>query len=187
VSSAIHATIKQGPSFRLILDGDEKQLQVREEGSLLKLAGVTSSKRIPARVTIIMPVLTSMILDNGATVTLEGFESGTPFQARLNKDCTLQGTLKASRVDMEIGGSGKVILKGSASQGTLAASGTAQLLLGDFSLERASVALTGRAIARLNIQDNLDYTLQGNSRLWFRGDAATGKRERFGAASVARE
>jgi RNA polymerase sigma factor (sigma-70 family) len=191
VGSAFHVEIRQGDSFRTLITADDNLLEfvkAAKEGSTLTISVDTMNKpwrsQQGMKATITMPSLEGLNLSGATKATIAGFKSAKDFKVRLTGACSLEGTVEAGKVDLHAVGASKVTLKGKASEAKLSANGASKLLLADFALERAAVTLNGASKATVNARAELDYVLNGASRLTYHGNPTLGKSVKTGASSV---
>jgi RNA polymerase sigma factor (sigma-70 family) len=183
VSSVFRVEITRSDSFRTAITADDNifpYIKVTKEGSALRLSLDSRNKSISVttlKATIAMPALERVELSRSSQVTTKGFASGKVFQAKVTEASSLNGEIKAGRVELELASAGKVTLKGAAKEARISANGASSLSLGELTLERADVTLTGGSSATLNVTKKLDYHLSGGSRLEYRGNPSLGKQE----------
>jgi serine/threonine-protein kinase len=192
ISSAFTVEITQGAAFKVSITTDDnvmEHIKVTKEGSALKI-GMTPNqayRNVTLKAAITMPTLQAVNLAGATNATVQGFKSTEPFKANLVGASTLKGRIDADSVEIDAVGGSKATLEGSAKSGQLKAVGASQLNLADFTLDSASVSLTGASKATVNAKAKLDYSLVGASHLDYRGDPTIGKRETVGASSASRK
>lgn len=189
ISSTFHVEITRGDSFRVAVTADDnvmEHVKVAKQGSTLKiaLAPDMNYRDVTLKATIAMPALQAVDVSGASQATLKGFKSTESFKAKLVGASKLDGKIEAGKVDIEATGASTVSLEGSAKDAKLSAVGASQLQLGDFTLDNATVNLTGASEGTVNAKGKLDYVLIGASRLGYRGNPTIGKRETIGASSA---
>jgi len=123
-----------------------------------------------------MPVLTGLDLDGLSHVTLTGFKSSQDFHVDLSEVSSLNGNIEAGDVVIEASDASAVTLAGSASTLTLDVSGRSRVDLANFSVNEASVELSGLSRATVSASERLDpVDLSGDSRLQYLGDPTFGE------------
>jgi RNA polymerase sigma factor (sigma-70 family) len=92
--------------------------------------------------------------------------------------------IEAGELRLEAIGASGIELKGSTKGATLSATGASKLHLTDLRIDHASVRLSGASQAAIQVENKLDYTLDGASSLQYRGKPTIGKKSVSGASSV---
>ncbi len=142
---------------------------------------------ITLKVEIAMPVLTGLDLDGLSHVTVKGFKSSQDFHVDLSEASSLSGDLEAGDLVIEASDASAVTLTGSASTLTLDVSGRSRVDLADFSVNEASVELSGLTRATVSASERLDpVDLSGDSRLEYLGDPTFGEVDTSGDAAIHR-
>jgi hypothetical protein len=191
VSSGFQFEVTKADKFSVSVTADDNLLEhikVEKKDSTLRIRfadgkSVTTKNR--PRVTITMAALKGVTLSGGCHGTVTGFESNDDLEIMLTGGSTLDGTVKARNVKMEVSGGGKVTLKGSATEATLSGTGGSRLLLSDFALDSAKVHLSGGSKAEVRAKSKLDYDLSGGSHVDYAGSPAIGKKAASGGSAAA--
>src|SRR5262249_1757513 len=135
---------------------------------------------------VVMPSLEGVTLVGGSKVTCTAFKSARAFKARLTHASTLEGEIDANRLDIEAADGTTGRRRGMAKEARASASRSCVLSLVDCAIDHADITLTEGSTAKVNVKDNLDYTLTSACRLEYRGSPAIGRHEATGGSSVAR-
>ncbi len=180
VKNIFDIEIVQSDSFSVTITADDnvqERVEVSQDGEELKIR--LERRRyhyITLKVKIAMPVLTGLNLDGLSRVTVTGFKSSQDFHLDLSEASSLSGSMEAGDVVIEASDASAVTLAGSASTLTLDASGRSRVDLADFSVNEASVELSGLSRATVSALERLDpVDLSGDSRLEYLGDPTFGE------------
>ncbi len=174
VSRNFRVELARADAFRVAITTDDNLLphiQAHKDGATLRL-GIDPKLSFWAtalKATIAMPALEGLRATSASNVTLQGFKSARPFQARLAFASVLQGEIEAPSVDLDVAGGGRVALKGSAQELKISAAQACRLSLAELAVERADVTLRDGASATVNVRGTLQYDLTRASRLNYLG------------------
>jgi RNA polymerase sigma factor (sigma-70 family) len=193
VQAPFRVDIAHGDTFRAAVTADDNLLEhvhVVKEGSVLKISldtgekGWRSGPNSVLKAAITMPTLEGVHLRAASRARVKGFKSEKGFHANVSGASSLDGDIAAGKMDFKVNGASKVTLRGSAAEVMLSATGASRIALGDLATAKASIKLSGASHATIHAKDRLDYTLNGASRLEYRGNPMVGKKETSGASSV---
>jgi thiol-disulfide isomerase/thioredoxin len=175
VSRAFTVELTRAEAFRVAITADDNLLphvQALKDGSVLRVSidpNVKSFWATSLKATIAMPALDGLRVASGGKVTMKGFKSAKPFQAKVAFSGTLEGEIEAPSVDLDVAGGGRVTLKGSAKELKISAAQVCRLSLADLAVGRADVTLRDGATAIVNVKEKLDYDLSRACRLEYLG------------------
>ena len=96
----------------------------------------------------------------------------------------ISGNITADDMDIEISGASSVEVGGTADRLVLEVSGASKMDMTDFSLNDASLELSGASEATLNVKGRLDAQLSGASRVYFYGNPEMGNLDVSGASTI---
>ncbi len=180
IENIFDTEIVQSDSFNVTITADDNVqefVKVSQDGEELKIS--LERRRyhhITLKVKIAMPDLSGLDLDGLSRVTVTRFKSSQDFHLDLSEASSLSGTMEAGDVVIETSDASAVTLAGSASTLTLDASGRSRVDLADFSVNEASVELSGLTRATVSASERLDpVDLSGDSRLEYLGDPTFGE------------
>lgn len=174
VSRSIQIELTQADSYRVTITSDDNiipHVQALKDGSALRIFidPKLSFWATALKATIAMPMLNRINVASGGRVTVKGFKSDTPFQARIGPSGILHGELEVPSADLDVASGSRVTLKGSAKEIKIAAAQACRVSLGDFPVENANVTLRDGASATVNVKQKLTYDLARACRLSYMG------------------
>lgn len=193
VSNAFEVDVNQSDDYRVVVrvdDNLERYLEVVEEGNALRIglepgrAYNLSNATLEAEVD--MPVLTGVTLSGASRVTVNGFGSSEPLDAKLSGASRLEGDIEAGDSGFRVSGSSRVVLRGEADDVTIDTSGSSRVDLSDFAGEDADVEASGSSTVIVNLSGTLDAAASGSSRVYYLGSPTLGNIDTSGASSVER-
>jgi hypothetical protein len=206
--------IVQADSYSITITFDEDlrdYIDVAKEGETLRIHlsprhAFTdfTLKKLTLKTKITMPALYELSLSGATKATLSGFKSTHDFRLLVSGASSLStdkfevsnadieisgasklgGTMKASDITSEVSGASQVELSGSGNSLALKASGASNLNLAYFTLNTATVDLTGASEVTLNAKDKLELVLNDASRLYFYGNPAITNVSISGASTI---
>jgi Putative auto-transporter adhesin, head GIN domain len=154
LAGANTVTIHVGPQPSVVVTGDDNLVDrvttVVEEDRLVIDNTGSFSTTASMRVDVTVPSLDAVDLSGAGTVTVDGI-TGSEFTA-------------------ELGGSGTLLVTGTAERSTAVLAGTGTLDLGDLVATDASAELPGTGTIRVNATSTLDASLTGTGTIFYRGD-----------------
>ena len=192
VGSAFQADISQSDTYSVSITADDNlfdYIQVEKNGSQLSIRFDTrrGQPRGTLKAKITLPTLEALRISGASTGTVSEFKLSKPATLDVSGASTLNGSFDADQIDVHASGASKANLKGNASTANLKADGASTLNLVDFSLDSASVNLSGASNARISVKNKLDYNLSGASHLTYDGSPTIGRSSSNGASSVAKK
>jgi hypothetical protein len=210
VSHAFDVTVRQGQSYRVVIEVDEAvlpHLQVDRQGSTLRI-GIEPGWRIfrgptTLRAEVTMPELSGLTASGASRVSLSGFASsaGLDIQAsgasRVNGeidagDATI-GASGASEIDLsgayqdltvEASGASNVTLDGAGQNLRANASGGSEIDLSNLPVADARVQAAGASTIRVQPSGTLDVEASGASNVYYSGNPTLGNISTSGASSI---
>ncbi len=99
--------------------------------------------------------------------------SDKPFSAKLSDGSSLDGSVEAPGVKLQLKDSSHATLSGSAKNAELAAANSSHLRLAGLIVEDASIKLSDSAQATVDVRKSLKYVLSSSARLEYSGDPST--------------
>jgi RNA polymerase sigma factor (sigma-70 family) len=192
VGRSFQVSIRKGDAFRTEVTSDDNlfpYIHVAKDGKTLKITLDTKGKSFWAtrlNVAIAMPALEGVTVDRGGRVTCTGFRSDGEFTARISGRGSLIGDIEAGNMHLDAFQGGVVELKGATKELRISATGTCQIKLGGLAADRADVRLRDASSAAIKVKENLDFDLDGVSRLEYDGDPFLGKQRVDGGSSFLR-
>ncbi|MBI5034209.1 MAG: DUF2807 domain-containing protein [Chloroflexi bacterium] len=192
VGSTFQADVSQSDTFSVSITADDNlfdYIKVDKSGSKLSIRfdyrGGYTRGTLKAKIT--MPTLEALRISGASTGNVSEFKLSKPATLDASGASTLIGSFVADRIDVHVSGASKANLQGNANAADLKADGASTLNLNDFSLDSASVSLSGASNARISVKSKLDYNLSGASHLTYDGNPTIGRSSSSGASSVAKK
>lgn len=188
VGSTFTAEVRRGDAFTVAITADDNlfdYLDVSREGSTLaiRLADVSlGSGTLEARVTL--PALEHLEVRAGSRVKLEGFKGVERLTLVVSGASRVQAGFEAEEARIYCSGASWVSLAGSARRAFFEASSASSMDLERFSVVDASVVLTGKSSAGVNVTGRLDLHLSGASELSYAGNPRMGTQSLSGGSRV---
>jgi hypothetical protein len=166
--------IDQSESQSVTVSTDDNLIQrviVALSGETLLISIQAPASFLPTslKITISMPRIYGLILNDGAKASLSGFKSTYNFSLDMQGASSLNGYLDAGNVDFNVIGASQVNLKGSALSLDLLANKGSKLDLSAFPTKTATVHLAQASEATLDIEGRLTTQLEGASILYYLG------------------
>jgi len=170
-------------------DNVQEYIDVSKSGDTLeiRLRGTRFYHSVTVRAKITMPNLYWLELSGGSRANITGFSSLHNFEADLSGGSRLSGDLTAYYTEFELSGGSRVELEGAGDDLIIDASGGSQLDLEDFSIDNATIGLSGGSRATINISGTLDVDLSGGSRVLYVGDPDLGNIDLSGDSEVSQK
>ncbi len=97
------------------------------------------------------------------------------------------GALETGDIEIDVSGASSIQLEGDANDIDIKADGASHLKLSDFTVNDASVILSGATDCTLNMDGRLDADLSGASRLEYIGEPTLGEIDISGASNIGRK
>jgi hypothetical protein len=156
-------------------------------------------------VVITLPNLYELNMSGACMAKVIGFQSDKDFSLKVSGACHLELTRMTAwslysnisgasnitgniningDVMFEVSGASRVMVSGAAGSAALELSGASQARLGNFSLGKAKVNISGASSAQIKVKDSLDINLSGASRLEYSGSPALGRVQVAGASTL---
>jgi hypothetical protein len=164
--------IKQSELQSVTVSTDDNLIQrviVALSGETLLISIQAPASFLPTslKISIGMPRIYGLILNDGAKASLSGFKSTYNFSLDMQGASSLNGYLEAGNVDFTVVGASQVNLKGSALSLDLEANKASKLDLSAFPSKSATVHLAQASEATLDAEGRLTARLEGASILYY--------------------
>lgn len=181
--------IKQGDRYDVAVTADDNlfdyvDASVSGETLRLRLRPGTSISRVTLRAEVTMPSLQAIELSGASRGTLTGFRSVEKLAIDLSGASSLRGDIEAGDVRLEISGASTVDLTGTGSNLSGNGSGASRMLLDDFRVQDADIALSGASSAQLYLSGRLSADLSGASSLEYAGSPTLGHTQTSGGSTI---
>jgi hypothetical protein len=191
-SQAFQIDIRQGETFRVVVRVDDALvdvLRVRKVGDTLEIGLEPGdgydirNARMEAEVT--MPELRGLDLSGASHVTLSGFRSESVLDLELSGSSSVRGEVEAGETRIDLSGASRARLSGSTRDLQARVSGASTGELSRFAAADARVDASGASEISVNAR-RLQVEASGAAHVTYGGDAAVGRVETSGSASVSR-
>jgi hypothetical protein len=184
-------TLTRGDAFSVSVTADDNVfdrlvVEVRDGTTLrLAVANQTSLRQVTLKATVTMPELDTLDATASSTVGLSGFATDIPRTIELSGASTLDGDLRASKLELQASGSSEATLRGGAADLVLELGGASTATVTDFSVVNADVELSGASKADLTVTGQIrSAELGGASRLTYGGGGTARDVETSGGSTV---
>ena len=158
---------------KLSLVGSAKKAQLSAEGASRLNLGEFAWSQGPITLT-------------GASTAHVKVKSDGPFQAKLEGASTLDGSVEAKEIELELDGASHATLEGKADSAKLLVSGAGNLKTPGLVFQNAQVKLSGASHATVDARSNLIYDVSSGSSLKFLGNPPKVVGTKSGGSSVSR-
>jgi len=170
-------------------------INISKDGETLKinLTPNYNYRDVTLKAQISLPKLAGLYLYGATKGNILGFQSSNDFELKLSGASsltmdmeagdvkfdlsgatTVNGNLEARDADFQISEASIAELEGSARKMALTTSGASKVKLADFTLEQATISLSGASEANVTVNGRLDVALTGASKLHYKGDPMIG-------------
>jgi hypothetical protein len=189
VGYGMHVQVTQSGSYSVEVKASERDfdhLKVDKHGNSLDftMKGWFNHRQDDIYITITMPKLTAMDLSGGSMGIITMENPSDNFEAGLSGGSKLKGTLKCANTSFGLSGGSWVYLKGSGNNLEIDGSGGSTFKLKEFAVKNVNSELSGGSEAEVNMNGKLNTDQSGGSRVVYYGNAAMGKTDLSGGASV---
>jgi len=190
ISSTFKVEVVRAKAYEVEITADDNlfdHIHVEKRGKSLRLyldQGSYNRTTLEARVA--MPNLEALELSGVSEADLKGTWTPDDFAVDLSGASRARGRVETGRADLELSGSSKLTLQGTARKLSVDASGSSELDLGELAVEDADVELSGASSVTVNVGGVLDADLSGASRLYYHGSPELGRIEQSGTSSIQR-
>jgi hypothetical protein len=189
--TAFALTLTRGDAFAVNVTADNNVfdrlvVEVRDGATLhIGIANQTSLRQVTLKAEVTMPELDGLDASGSSKVTMSGFGSDVPRTIELSGASTLDGDLRATKLELEASGSSEAKLRGGATDLVLVLGGSSSAAAADFSVTNADVELSGASKADLTVTGQIrSADLGGASHLTYGGGAAEGDVETSGGSTI---
>jgi hypothetical protein len=195
-SSAFDIKINRSDKFSVEVTTDDNLMEfvrISDDGGTLTLGldhggkALSISPKVGLKAVVTMPELEGVTLSGACTATAEDFETKKTFALHAGGASTFSGTISADKVDAKAEGASTITVRGKAKSAVVQGSGASHIKLGDLTVARATVHLSGASSSTVNAVDKLDYSVSGASHLDYRGQPTLGEQDSSGASSVSQK
>jgi eukaryotic-like serine/threonine-protein kinase len=126
------------------------------------------------------------IVLTGASTAHVKVKSDGPFQAKLEGASTLDGSIEATEIELELDGASQATLEGKATNAKILVSGAGNLKTPGLVFQNAQVKLSGASHATIDARSKLLYDVSSGSSLKFLGNPPTVEGTKSGGSSISR-
>ena len=188
VSHTFNVAITQGDSFSVSVRVDDNMVEhLRVERTESKLQfGLKdgSNNNITLEASVVVPDLDYLDVNGVSRVEVLGFELDHDLELDCSGASRISETVHVTELEIDVSGASQLLIEGSASRLELDASGASSAGLKDFPVATADVHLSGASSATLRVQETLEVTASGASRLSFHGTPSPGRVSTSGASTI---
>ena len=138
------------------------------------------------KVYISMKNVNTLMVNGGGKIISENSIAADNLTLAVNGGGLLDVDIKGNKVKAEVSGSGNLNLRGYATAIEATLSGSGSLTGFNCPLETAKVKASGSGNCELNVTNNIDVTVLGNSSVKHKGNTKTATKKVYGSGSVER-
>jgi hypothetical protein len=190
VEDAFDVTVRQGDAFHVevsVPEGAEDDLDVRQDGSWLRIAGGGGCGSFARRATVELPVLRHLEAESASRVTLRGLSAPGPIQLALSAASRVEGDLEAETTILRLALASSAELSGRTDLLELTVSEASRGQLRDLLSQCVDARLSAASSATISVSDQLDVTATGASVLRYIGDPQLGRVDLSGGSRLERQ
>lgn len=189
---AFTVNITQGDEYSVAVTTNENvvpYLRVERRGNTLSLGTdrLWNFSNVTFEAEITMPEVRGVTLSGASHGTITGFSSGDDFSAQISGASSLAGDVTSGDAEMEGSGASKIELSGAGGDLRLSLSGASNAELADFTVQDASIEVSGASNARVNVAGRLDAEASGASSVHYVGSPELGTIRESGASRVGQD
>jgi hypothetical protein len=209
VERALSIDILRADTYSVTIGDDFSRIRMEKIGDTLCIERRSHEWFVPfharPHVVVTMPVLKEINMGGACQGKIIGFQSSNDLIIKMGGACQMEtnaitaGNVKAEvsgasnlSGDMGFGGealfnisgASRVVLQGSGNNARIQLSGASQARLGGMALRRVDLNISGASNAQIKVNDHLDVTVTGASRLEYSGNPNIGKMLVSGASSI---
>ncbi|GAA4012916.1 hypothetical protein GCM10022408_27140 [Hymenobacter fastidiosus] len=191
-SGAYRVYVRQGPTFKVDVAGNDKDLRnlrvdTNDDQLVIQprrsfMAGFSFSRK-PVLVRVQMPDLRGLDLSGACQANVAGF-SGQPLRVEQSGACNAVLSVQVPRLALDLSGACRTDLRGSATELKVDGSGACQINALNMPTRRAELELSGMSKARVRVADRLRADLSGASRVEYAGKPVSIRKELSGSSRV---
>lgn len=189
ISHTFEVDIIQSQTYSLVVfvdDNIQQYLIVNESGGTLTLSleDGRSYTDVNLRAQISMPTLSALELSGASKAKFSHFESSDPFDLMASGASEVNGDIEAGDVTIKLSGASDVRLEGEGRDLFLDASDASQVNLEEFTVEDATLDLSGASEVVVSVDGILNVSASGASDVTYVGNPTLGDIETSGASSI---
>lgn len=170
--------VRTGTTFSVQAEGDPAvldQLDIRLDGKTLnvgrkKRAGVMWEKGDGAKIHIVMPQLSEVVVAGSGTMRVDRATGKFDAAVAGSGDLTI-AALAAEEASLSIAGSGNITVAGRADKMDLSVAGAGDLKGDQFTVKSADIAIAGSGSVRANVNGPASISILGSGDVDLRGGA----------------
>lgn len=178
LGGSYHVLIRKGDQFAVTVDGSEpnvEALAVKVENNILSIEKQDKSAELPEPgkrigVVISMPDLERVELSGASLLKVEGYDGLDQLSVRSSGASRTELSVSSAKMDLDLAGASKMLLRGNVSDLKAELSGTCLLMARESTVKNAEIRASGVSQAFLGEVGNLDKRENGASRVFRRGE-----------------
>ena len=189
IGHSFEVSIIQSETYNLVVtvdDNIEQYLVVDDNGGTLTLNLEDDRGYIDVtlKAQISMPMLSAFELSGASKAEFTQFASSDPFDLRVSGASEAMGDIEAGDLTIKVSGASEVHLHGEGQDLLLDVSGASHVDLEEFTVEDATLDLSGASEATVNVNGVLNVNASGASDVTYVGSPRLGDIETSGASSI---
>lgn len=171
---ALVVTIKQGNSFSIQADGDQRNLDdllvYKNEHTLIVRYDHFEKRQHSTSVIIILPTLIGVDFSSAVNATISGFTNVIEFDLSLSSASLAQLEVEASVLNFSLNGASQLRLRGNGEALNGSLSGASLLSAFNYPATKAKLVVTGASNGKVNVSQQLEINASGASLILYRGN-----------------
>jgi hypothetical protein len=189
IGHTFEVDIIQSQTYSLVVtvdDNIEQYLVIDDSGGTLtlNLEADRSYSDVTLKAQISMPTLSELELSGASKAEFTQFASSDPFDLRVSGASEAKGDIEAGDVTIKVSGASEGHLHGEGQDLLLEVSGASHVDLGEFTVEDATLDLSGASEVTVNVNGILNVNASGASDVTYVGNPILGDMETSGASSI---
>jgi hypothetical protein len=189
IHHSFEVDIIQSQTYNLIVRIDENIEQYliidrRGDTLALDLEDGRSYTNVTLEAQISMPTLRALEVSGASDARFTQFASSEPFDLLASGASSAQGDIETGDIRANVSGASDIQLAGSGRDLRLEASGASRVDMEEFSVDDASLDLSGSSEVTVNVSGILDVSASGASDVIYVGNPTLGSIETSGSSSI---
>jgi hypothetical protein len=193
IDGNLNVEIQQGDSYSFYIEGDNdfaKNFNAQTNGNQLTIASDFKWKNITGgskkgTVYITTPTLTHLEINGLNNVTIKDLKTDN-LNIESNGASANNFNIEVKNLTLELNGASKVIMRGSALKAVIESSGASRINASGLEINNANIDLNAASAAQVWVRENLKASLNGASKIIYKGNPKI-QSQTTGGSSISRE
>lgn len=193
IDGNLNVEIQQGDTYSFYIEGDgdfAKNFNAKTENNLLVIASEYKWKNIvggskKGTVYITTPSLSYLEINGLNNVIIKGLKTNE-LNVEVNGASKNSFDVEAKNLTLQLNGASRVELKGKATKAKIEAAGASKINANALEIINGTFDFSGASTANILVKENLKATLDGNSKIYYKGNPKI-QAQTSGGSSISRE